>query len=122
MTFEYMAFPMFRALHDGKYEPAVGDVVRVKTYAGAGIVAEIVADRRDGYELKYPSEDGLRVLRKNVPHWVGLAKVEKTLAGLAALRFRATGGVEAGRIDEFAVVWGEAGLQALAALAAQDPN
>ena len=121
MSFNYMAFPMAQALNDGDYKPAVGDVVRVRTYAGQGLIAEIVADRRDGYELKYPSPDGLSILRKNVPHWVGLARVEKTLAQIAAARFRTYGDAES-QHDAFKALWGEEGILALSRLASQAPN
>gem|GEM_PF-7044853 len=111
---------MAQALSDGDYKPAVGDVVRVKTYAGQGMIAEIAADRRDGYELKYPSPDGLRILRKIVPHWVGLAPVEKTLAQIAAARFRAAGAES--QFEAFKALWGEEGLLALSGHTAQAPN
>ena len=115
-----MAFPMAQALNDGDYSPVVGDVVRVKTFAGQGLIAEVVADRRDGYELKYPSPDGLRVLRKTVPHWVGFAKVEKTLARIAAAKFRAAGAES--QFEAFKALWGQEGLLALSGLSAKAPN
>lgn len=120
MSFNYMAFPMAQALNDGDYKPAVGDVVRVRTYAGQGLIAEIVADRRDGYELKYPSPDGLSILRKNVPHWVGLAKVDMPLARVAAAKFRAAGA--GSRFEAFKALWGQEGLLALSTLASEAPN
>lgn len=111
---------MAQALNDGDYQPAVGDVVRVRTYAGRGLIAEIAADRRDGYELKYPSPDGLRILRKTVPHWVGLARVEKTLAQIAAARFRDA--CAESQFETFKALWGQEGLLALCGLTSKAPN
>lgn len=120
VSFNYMAFPTMQTLNDGEYQPAVGHVVRVKTYAGDGMIAEIVADRRDGYELKYPSPDGLRILRKTVPHWVGLVRVEKTLVQVAAARFRAAGAES--QFEAFKALWGREGLLALCGLTSKAPN
>ncbi|HTK60582.1 MAG TPA: hypothetical protein VL283_05275 [Candidatus Baltobacteraceae bacterium] len=115
MTFNYMAFPMPAFDTDG-YRPAVGDIVRVRTFAGSGMIAEVIADRRDGYLLKYHSSDGLSALYKVVPHWVGFTRVEKTLVRLAAARFRASGPPTAARIAAFETAWGAGALRALLTL------
>lgn len=99
-----------------EYIPSVGDVVRIRTFAGEGLIAEVVADRREGYELKYPSPDGLRILRKVVPHWLGFKRVEKTLAQLAAARFKDSGPPSEDRIAAFKAAWGSEGLRALLTL------
>ena len=98
------------------HRPSVGDVVSVRTFAGKGIIAEVVADRGEGYELKYPSPDGLRILRKTVPHWLCFERVKKPLVRIAAARFRAAGPASEERIAAFEAAWGVEGLRAILTL------
>ena len=113
MGLNYMVFDN-RSIVNG-HHPSVGDVVSVRTFAGKGIVAEVAADRNGGYELKYPSPDGLRILRKTVPHWLCFERVEKNLVQLAAGRFQAAGPATEERLAAFKTAWGSEGLCALLA-------
>ena len=117
MGLHYMVFKHPSLIID--YKPAVGDVVRVKTYAGKGITAEVVGEEREGYRLKYTSLDGLRVLCKTVPyHWC-FHHVDKTLLQVVAKMFWNSGllntdrGIVFARWPDLPVFfnsWGELGL------------
>lgn len=71
------------------YKPEIGHVVKVETLAstGTGMIGQVIGEERTGYQLKYPSMDSLKVLRKTVPgHW-SFQQVDNTLQELAAKRF-----------------------------------
>ena len=102
-----------------EYQPAMGDVVKVETLTGAGIIGQVMDEERTGYRLKYPSFDGLNILSKVVPfHW-SFEQVDKTLLELAAKKYWYSGllktdsGIVFTRwldLPVFFKSWGELGL------------
>src|SRR5690242_8791362 len=108
----YMTFENSFTVSD--YHPVVGDVVQVWTCGRAGIIAEVVADKKEGYELKYPSNDGTKILYKTVPHWLVFKPVGKKLVEIAALRLLGNSLQDDQAFAAFAATWGEAGALVLA--------
>ena len=108
----YMTFEAHLTVSD--YHPVVGDVIQVWNCGRAGIIAEVVADKKEGYELKYPSSDGTKIFRKTVPHWLVFKPVPRKLVEIAAIRLLAAHHHEDGPLAAFVAAWGEAGTLALA--------
>lgn len=108
--------------------PAIGETVRVSTFAGNHLVGLIISVDREGYHLKHPSRDGLRALVSIVPaHWY-FSPAKLTVEEIAAnrywvsyARYQQEGTVFRGwdAYGAFAETWGDQGITAFLSQAYQ---